>query len=248
MTIADAQKRNLWATFDEAAESAKVAAALAEAMKDTTVQERKTGNGERRLMPAHRDDLPLNTPAWRQITSLWWCRRLRIPTPSGFNRIIAVCPWFPGDGTVAPPVAPQRLLDFLSPAAPLSDLMQKVNKSLESYVPSGSFAPKKGELCAAVFALDNSWYRAKVVQATGGDVEVRSPATGSRAMPRSVCASEHGGMAQVLFVDYGNTETVPKADLAPLPAGCNTLPPQATQVKLAFLEPVPADWQEETKR
>jgi hypothetical protein len=50
-----------------------------------------------------------------------------------------------------------------------------------------------------------------------------------------------------LYVDYGNSETVDKGDLAPLPIGTASLPAQATQAKLAFLGPLPEDWASEGK-
>lgn len=45
----------------------------------------------------------------------------------------------------------------------------------------GAYKPKKGDICAAKFTLDNEWYRAKVEKIQGNN-------------------------ASVLYIDYGNRE------------------------------------------
>lgn len=51
----------------------------------------------------------------------------------------------------------------------------------------------------------------------------------------------------MLYADYGNSETVTKNRLAPLPAGCGDLPSQAHMFHLALLNPVPEDWADEAR-
>ena len=83
--------------------------------------------------------------------------------------------------------------------------------------------PKVGEPCVAQFSADRAWYRARV--------EGRS-----------------GDGFQVLFIDYGNSETVPAARLRPIPAGVPSpaqVPAQAAEFRLAYIKP-PKD--EELKR
>lgn len=48
---------------------------------------------------------------------------------------------------------------------------------------TGTYKPKKGDICAAKFTQDNEWYRAKVEKIQGNNVSV-------------------------LYIDYGNREVV----------------------------------------
>ncbi|KAK6026184.1 tudor domain protein [Ostertagia ostertagi] len=75
---------------------------------------------------------------------------------------------------------------------------------------TGSFNAKRGDLCAAPFSVDGLWYRAKV-------------------------ESIRSGQAEVLFVDYGNRETVPAPSLAQLPPGFASFPPGAKEYGLALV-------------
>jgi len=77
----------------------------------------------------------------------------------------------------------------------------------EPYTPS-----KKGELVAGQFTVDDNWYRAEVQKITGDKV-------------------------QLLYVDYGNVETVPVSRIRTLPAdfALSVLPRQAHNGRLAFI-------------
>ncbi|VDO09781.1 unnamed protein product [Haemonchus placei] len=75
---------------------------------------------------------------------------------------------------------------------------------------TGAFNPRRGDLCAAPFSVDGLWYRAKV-------------------------ESVRSGQAEVLFVDYGNRETVPATSLAQLPPGFASFPPGAKEYGLALV-------------
>jgi staphylococcal nuclease domain-containing protein 1 len=57
---------------------------------------------------------------------------------------------------------------------------------------AGAYVPKKGELCAATF-VDGQWYRAKVEKSSGS------------------------GEVSVLYIDYGNRATIPRANCGTLP-------------------------------
>jgi len=76
----------------------------------------------------------------------------------------------------------------------------------------GAYTPKVGELCVAKFSLDDEWYRAKVL------------------------TSNANGNCSVLFVDYGNREQTQSTKLAHIPAGFETLPAQAHEYALAFVQ------------
>ena len=75
---------------------------------------------------------------------------------------------------------------------------------------AGSYAPKRGEMCAAKF-FDNQWYRAKVEKVSGKD-------------------------CNVLYVDYGNRATISTAKTGSLPASFHSLPPFAKEYALAFVK------------
>lgn len=85
----------------------------------------------------------------------------------------------------------------------------------------GAYKPKRNELLAAKFSADGQWYRAKVVKV--------------------LSASE----IQVLYVDFGNSETVSHRDVAALPAGA-TGAALANEYHIAFLQRAPADWAAES--
>jgi len=64
----------------------------------------------------------------------------------------------------------------------LESLMSKLHADFQSNPPiAGSYTPKRGDLVAAQFTLDNQWYRAKVERVQGSN-------------------------ATVLYIDYGNKE------------------------------------------
>lgn len=67
--------------------------------------------------------------------------------------------------------------------AKLEELMTKLRQEFRAMPPvTGSYNPRRGDLCAAKFSEDNEWYRAKVEKV------------------------EKGGNVSILYVDYGNRE------------------------------------------
>lgn len=77
-------------------------------------------------------------------------------------------------------------------------------------------APKAGDLVAAKFSADGEWYRARVRR---NDREAKG--------------------ADVIFIDYGNAETVPWSNLRALTQpqfNLNALKPQAVDAQLSFIE------------
>ncbi|TPX59628.1 hypothetical protein PhCBS80983_g02339 [Powellomyces hirtus] len=79
---------------------------------------------------------------------------------------------------------------------------------------SGSFAPRSGEYCAGQFTADDQWYRARV----------------KKVNPDKTY--------QVIYIDYGNSETISASRIRPLDPSFSTtaLTPQAVEAKLAYLK------------
>lgn len=67
----------------------------------------------------------------------------------------------------------------------LESLMEKIRQEFKNNAPlPGSYAPKRGNLCAACFTVDNQWYRARIEKITDNK------------------------MVQVFYIDYGNREVI----------------------------------------
>ncbi|KAF9962841.1 hypothetical protein BGZ65_007643 [Modicella reniformis] len=75
--------------------------------------------------------------------------------------------------------------------------------------------PSSHEIISAKFTEDNQWYRAKIV----------------RQIPESKSV-------EVVYIDYGNSETIPLSNVRPLPPqfGVKNLPQQAHEAVLAFVK------------
>ncbi|KAF9104700.1 hypothetical protein BGX27_009982 [Mortierella sp. AM989] len=76
-----------------------------------------------------------------------------------------------------------------------------------------NWKPKTNEIVSAKFTEDNQWYRAKVI--------------------RNVAESKS---VEVVYVDYGNSETIPLSRVCPLPSQFNSLPQQAHEAVLSFIK------------
>lgn len=95
----------------------------------------------------------------------------------------------------------------------LEQLTNQLRAELASKPPvPGAYTPKVGDICVAKFSLDDEWYRAKVI------------------------STSSNSQATVLFIDYGNTEKLQSTRLAAIPAGFDTLPGQAHEFALAFVQ------------
>ncbi|KAK7107596.1 staphylococcal nuclease domain-containing protein 1-like [Littorina saxatilis] len=91
----------------------------------------------------------------------------------------------------------------------LESMMDQMRQEMENNPPTaGSYTPKKGETCAAKFSDDEQWYRAKI----------------QKIEP---------GKASVLFIDFGNKESVALTSLATLPSAFQSMPAQASEYALA---------------
>ncbi|VEN48438.1 unnamed protein product [Callosobruchus maculatus] len=84
---------------------------------------------------------------------------------------------------------------------------------------------KKGDLVAAVFRYDNKWYRAEVL-----NIEAENS------------IQKH---AELYYVDYGDTDTLPTKDLYELRTDFLRLHFQAIECFLARVDPVGETWSEE---
>jgi staphylococcal nuclease domain-containing protein 1 len=81
-----------------------------------------------------------------------------------------------------------------------------------STAPEG-WKPRNGEIVSAKYTEDNQWYRAKVV----------------RNVPESKSV-------EVIYVDYGNSETLPLTRVVPLPSQFSALPQQAHEAVLSYVK------------
>jgi len=91
----------------------------------------------------------------------------------------------------------------------LEELMINMRKEFKASPPvTGAYTPKRGDMCAAKFAMDNEWYRAKVERVSGGKINV-------------------------LYIDYGNRETVQSGQVAQLPQAFQTPKPFAKEYAVA---------------
>ena len=97
-------------------------------------------------------------------------------------------------------------------------LMTDLGAALENIAPTDDYCPILGEVCCALFAEEQRWYRA-VVDSVSAD-------------HRSV---------DITFVDYGNIElNVSVKDIRPLPEQFLELPMQAVSCSLHGVTPAPA--------
>jgi staphylococcal nuclease domain-containing protein 1 len=95
----------------------------------------------------------------------------------------------------------------------LEKLTTQLRAELDARPPvPGSYTPKAGDLCVAKFSLDDEWYRAKVL------------------------SSQSNGNVVVQFIDYGNKEQTQATKLANMPAGFESLPPQANEYGLSLIQ------------
>ncbi|XP_021917779.1 staphylococcal nuclease domain-containing protein 1 isoform X1 [Zootermopsis nevadensis] len=104
----------------------------------------------------------------------------------------------------------------------LEQLMGKIRQEFVSNPPlPGAFTPKRGEMCAAKFTVDDQWYRARVEKISGPDISV-------------------------LYIDYGNREVVDIVRCATLPSSFATEKPFALEYALACVQlPIDEDDKEE---
>jgi len=109
----------------------------------------------------------------------------------------------------------------------LISLMNQMRADLISNPPlAGSFTPRTGMLCAAIFSEDNNWYRAKVLK-----------------------VHKDSDMLDVLFIDYGNQATVNSSNTAALSPQFASVPGAASECQLAFIvPPEDEDWLEDSLR
>ncbi|KAA3671497.1 staphylococcal nuclease domain-containing protein 1, partial [Paragonimus westermani] len=132
---------------------------------------------------------------------------------------VAKIQWKPAQVTaISKPGTGSEGLRFFAQSVSDSATIVQISHSLNSQPPppAPNYQPKKGELCAACFSLDNCWYRARVL----------------RRNPKSIT---------VQFIDFGNEETIELTDCAvrvsPLPSGAlMNIPPQAHEYRLAFIQ------------
>ncbi|RYE94261.1 MAG: hypothetical protein EOO77_44395 [Oxalobacteraceae bacterium] len=94
----------------------------------------------------------------------------------------------------------------------LERLMAEIQTAYASNA-SGAPAVKVGDLVAAKFSEDDTWYRARVKR-----------------------VDRTAGKAEVQYIDYGNAELIALTRLRTLDAKFTSLPPQAKEAKLSFVQ------------
>lgn len=94
---------------------------------------------------------------------------------------------------------------------------------------SKSYKPSISDLCCVLFSEDNQYYRGLVM-----GVELVSPTKGSG---NNVTNLENVGKVSVFYLDFGNSEVVPKRRVFPLPQQYANLPGLALHVSLAYIQP-----------
>ena len=81
--------------------------------------------------------------------------------------------------------------------------------------------PVVGQVCMAQFSEDERWYRAKIL---------------------SLGSEEEKDKIEVYYVDYGNTELVPKEHIRALHREFVQLPVQTVRCSISDIKPVSAAW------
>nr|SZF06522.1 staphylococcal nuclease domain-containing protein 1-like [Psoroptes ovis] len=97
----------------------------------------------------------------------------------------------------------------------IETMLQRLRQEALSNPPiAGSYKPKKGDLVMAKFSEDGLWYRARV--------------------EKTINANE----TQVIYIDYGNRETLDNKNIATLPLGnFASIPAAAKEYSFAFVFP-----------
>ncbi|VDK66149.1 unnamed protein product [Onchocerca ochengi] len=94
----------------------------------------------------------------------------------------------------------------------LEKMMKELREELRIKPPViGAYVPRRGDLCVARFSADKLWYRARVEAIKGKKVDI-------------------------LYIDFGNRETVDVTSMAALPAGYAAQPSGAHEYQMAFLQ------------
>ena len=94
----------------------------------------------------------------------------------------------------------------------LQQLMQEFSQYHKTVAPPAGFIPKSNDLVSAKFS-DGAWYRARVRRVSPVKKE-----------------------AEVTFIDYGNQGTVGFSDIRPLDPRFRSLPGQAHDARLRYVE------------
>uniref|UniRef100_A0A1I7T3P5 Staphylococcal nuclease domain-containing protein 1 n=1 Tax=Caenorhabditis tropicalis TaxID=1561998 RepID=A0A1I7T3P5_9PELO len=95
--------------------------------------------------------------------------------------------------------------------AKIEKMTNELRQAIAEHPPlTGSYTPKRGDLCASKFSEDGQWYRAKV-------------------------ESIRAGQAEIVYIDYGNRESVEAAKLAQLPSGFASFPAGVKEYNLALV-------------
>ena len=126
---------------------------------------------------------------------------------------------------------------FLADLNRLEDLMSRFAQHHQS-ASSGSHQPRNGEYCSAQFSADDQWYdkgcRRNNHHSHPFTHTVPLIASRYRARVKKINPDK---TYQLIYIDYGNSETVPSTRIRPLDPSFSTthLAPQAIEARLAYL-------------
>lgn len=110
----------------------------------------------------------------------------------------------------------------VSEAGKIDSLMSRLRQEFSANSPVlGAFTPKRNDICAAKFAADGEWYRAKVEKV-------------------------QGRKANIFYIDYGNREVVEFSELTFLPDQFQSEPGYAHEYKFALIKMPPEDYRPES--
>ncbi|XP_030631037.1 tudor domain-containing protein 1 [Chanos chanos] len=87
---------------------------------------------------------------------------------------------------------------------------------------SGDYTPETGEICAVKYSVDQNWYRGEIKR-----------------------VHAESGTATVLYIDFGNEESVTFDKIKALAAKVDSIPPCALQCRVAGVAPVTSAWPDE---
>lgn len=96
----------------------------------------------------------------------------------------------------------------------ISSITEQLKAMSPADRPSTGVLPARGSFCLGQFSQDNEWYRGYVV-------------------------SIQANLADVYFIDYGNSERLPADRIRPIDSDLSEIPPQAHPCELAYLKVPP---------